>query len=135
MNNNINSNNSSRLFKSALLIAALAFAKAFAVPSTAPTNMQVTPGVTFQLSGTNLSFTAPDRSVINWSNFGSGSDTIAAGDVISYRLPSSGSSILNVVNGTSTTTINEQLNLMPMSIFLTQMELLSVTVLELMLAA
>jgi filamentous hemagglutinin family protein len=106
MNNNINSNNSSRLFKSALLIAALAFAKAFAVPSTAPTNMQVTPGVTFQLSGTNLSFTAPDRSVINWNNFGSGSDAIAAGDVISYRLPSSGSSILNVVNGASTTTIN-----------------------------
>ena len=106
MNTNINSKNSFRLFKNALFVAMLAFAKAFAVPSTAPTNMQTTPGVTFQLSGTNLSFTAPDRSVINWNNFGSGTDAIAIGDTISYRLPSANSSVLNVVNGSAVTTIN-----------------------------
>lgn len=106
MNTNINSRNGSRLLKNTLFIAALAFAKIFALPSTAPTNMQTTPGVSFQASGTNLSFTAPDRSVINWNNFGSGTDTIAVGDTISYRLPSATSSVLNVVNGTSATTIN-----------------------------
>ena len=106
MNTNINSRNGSRLIKNALFVAALAFAKIFAVPSTAPTNMQTTPGVTFQLSGTNLSFTAPDRSVINWNNFGSGTDTIAVGDTISYKLPSATSSVLNVVNGAAATTIN-----------------------------
>jgi len=89
-----------------MFIVALSFAKIFAVPSTAPTNMQVTPGVTFQLAGSTLSFTAPDRSVINWNNFGSGTDTVAAGDVISYKLPSASSSILNVVSGGANTTIN-----------------------------
>lgn len=106
MNIIINSRNSSRLIKSAILLVALSFAKLFAVPSTAPTNMQATPGVTFQLAGSTLSFTAPDRSVINWNNFGSGTDTIAAGDTISYRLPSASSSILNVVSGAANTTIN-----------------------------
>lgn len=106
MNIIINSRNNSRLIKSVMLLAAFSLAKLFAVPSTAPTNMQVTPGVTFQLSGSTLSFTAPDRSVINWNNFGSGTDTIAAGETISYKLPSSSSSILNVVSGAANTTIN-----------------------------
>jgi len=106
MNIIINSRNSSRLIKSVMFLVALSFAKLFAVPSTAPTNMQVTPGVTFQLAGSTLSFTAPDRSVINWNNFGSGTDTIAAGETISYKLPSASSSILNVVSGAANTTIN-----------------------------
>ena len=106
-NININSNKPSVL--KAVLIASLVALSAsfsFALPSTGAANMQTTSGVTFQVNGNTLSFTAPDRSVINWNNFGSGTDTIAAGDTVSYRLPSASSSILNVVSGGQNTVIN-----------------------------
>ena len=68
--------------------------------------MLATPGVTFQTAGSTLSFTAPDKAIINWNNFGSGTDTIATGETVAYRLPSSTASILNIVNGGQNTTIN-----------------------------
>lgn len=106
MNNIINNRNNIKLVS--WLVASLVFlaASCFGLPSTGPTNLQTTPDVAFQTVGSTLSFTAPDKSVINWNNFGSGTDAIALGDVISYKLPSSTSSVLNVVSGANTTTIN-----------------------------
>jgi len=106
-NININSIKSSLLKSLSVIALALLFASAAsALPSTAGNNMLATPGVTFQASGNTLTFNAPDRSIINWNNFGSGTDTIALGETLAYNLPSSAASILNIVNGGQNTTIN-----------------------------
>ena len=87
-NININSNKPSPLKSLLVCAAALLFASiASALPSTGGGNMLATPGVTFQTAGSTLSFTAPDKAIINWNNFGSGADAIAAGETVAYRLP------------------------------------------------
>ena len=81
-------------------------ATAAALPSTGATNLQTTSGVTIGQSGNTLTFTAPDRAILSWNNFGSGTDTIAAGDTIQYNLPSARATVLNVVSGANPTNIN-----------------------------
>ena len=106
--NKINNINSSKLFKVFALLAVLAAfsSQSGAVPSVASTNLQTTPGVSITQQGNTLNFNAPDRSVLNWNNFGSGADAINAGDTLSFVLPNSNASILNVVLGTNQTAIN-----------------------------
>lgn len=105
MNININSK---KLFKVFALIAVLAAfsSQSSAVPSIASTNLQTTPGVSISQQGNALTFTAPDKSILSWNNFGSGSDAIAVADTIAFKLPNANSSILNLVLGTNQTTIN-----------------------------
>ena len=91
-----------------LLSVALFFAiavRALALPGTGSNNLMTTPGVTFSQTGSTLTFTTPDKAVLNWNNFGSGGDLIAAGDTLKYVLPGSTASVLNVVNGFNNTTI------------------------------
>lgn len=92
------------------LLASILFfffaAAASALPGTGATNLQTTAGVTIAQSGNTLSFTAPDRAILSWNNFGSGADAIAVGETIQYNLPSSRASILNVVSGANATNIN-----------------------------
>lgn len=104
-NTNNNSNPSLKAFLFA--VAAICFAPfVSALPSTASTNLQTSPGVSIQTSGTSLLFTAPDKAVLNWGAFGSGADAIGLADTIAFNLPNASSSILNVVNGGANTTIN-----------------------------
>lgn len=73
-----------------------------ALPSTGATNLQTTNGVTFAQSGNTLEFNTPDRAVLNWNTFGSGTDTIGLLETVRYTLPTAGSSVLNIVaNGTT----------------------------------
>ena len=106
--NKINNINSTKVFKVFALLAALAAfsSQSNALPSVASTNLQTTSGVSITQQGNSLNFTAPDRSVLNWNNFGSGADAINAGDTLSFALPNSNASILNVVLGTGQTAIN-----------------------------
>jgi filamentous hemagglutinin family protein len=106
--NKINNINSTKVLKVFALIAALtAFSSiSNAVPSVASTNLQTTSGVSISQQGNALNFTAPDRSVLSWNNFGSGSDAINLGDTLSFNLPNSNASILNVVLGSNQTAIN-----------------------------
>ena len=107
-----NTNNKSNSFVKAVFAAFSIFCFAslgFALPSTAETNLQATPGVSFATSGPTLSVTAPDRAVLNWNAFGSGANQISAGDTIAYNLPNSNSSILNVVSGGAVSTIDGHL--------------------------
>ena len=103
-----NTNNQTSL-KNGLLFSILFFffaASAAALPSTAATNLQATPGVTFDQIGSTLTFNAPDRAILNWNNFGSGTDQIAVADTIRYNLPGASTSVLNIVSGLNQTTIN-----------------------------
>ena len=104
-NNTHNQNN----LKNGLLISILFFffaASAAALPSTGATNLQTSTGVTFDQLGSTLTFNAPDRAILNWNNFGSGTDQIAVADTIKYNLPGSSASVLNIVSGLNQTTIN-----------------------------
>jgi len=92
-----------------LLSVALFFAiaiRALALPSTGSNNLMTTPGVSFSQSGGTLTFTTPDKAILNWNNFGSGTDTIAVGDTLKYDLPNARASVLNIVAGQNNTTIN-----------------------------
>ena len=92
-----------------LLSVALFFAiaiRALALPSTGSNNLMTTPGVSISQSGSTLTFTTPDKAILNWNNFGSGTDTIGVADTLKYALPNSGASVLNVVVGANNTTIN-----------------------------
>lgn len=51
------------------------------------------------MSGSTLQVTAPNKSVLTWQNFGSGTNTIGTGDTINYVLPSASASVLNIVAG------------------------------------
>jgi len=81
-------------------------AVAWALPSTGVSNLQTTPGVTTNTNGNSLSIIAPNKSILVWQNFGSGTDTIAFGDTVNYALPSTNSSVLNIVSGNIRTTID-----------------------------
>ena len=108
-----NTNNNSNPSLKAFLFAVVAICIApfvSALPSTGAANLQTTPGVSFQTSGSTLSFTAPDKAILNWNAFGSGTDNIGMADTISFNLPNASSSILNVVNGPAATTIDGTLN-------------------------
>ena len=107
-NNNYNNNTGSIIAKMVLLVAFLlgATATTWALPSVAATNLQSTTGVVTAVNGTTLNVTAPDRSILSWQNFGGGADLIAAGDTISYVLPGSDASVLNIVGGANKTTID-----------------------------
>ena len=56
-----------------LLSVALFFAiaiRALALPSTGSNNLMTTPGVSISQSGSTLTFTTPDKAILNWNNFG-----------------------------------------------------------------
>lgn len=91
------------------LFAALflgAVSGAWALPSTGSTNLQVTTGITTNTAGNTLTINTPDKGILIWQNFGGGTDTIAVGDTVNYVLPSSKSSVLNIVTGATRTDIN-----------------------------
>ncbi len=97
-----------KLILSALVAAPLVTLPAplWALPSTASTNLTSSSSATsITTAGSTLSITTPDRTVLKWVNFGSGTDTIGATDAIIYNLPSTSSSVLNMVTGVSSTTI------------------------------
>lgn len=79
---------------------------AWAVPGVGTTNLQTTAGVTTSLNGSALTITAPNKSVLTWQNFGSGTDTIGASDLLNYVLPGRNDSVLNIVAGNLSTTID-----------------------------
>ncbi|OIR06390.1 heme/hemopexin-binding protein precursor [mine drainage metagenome] len=79
-----------------------------ALPSTASTNLTAPSTVTWasgQLSNELDITSTAANTVLQWKNFGSGTDTIAAGDIIKFNLPSSSSGVLNMVTGGTATTI------------------------------
>lgn len=107
MNNYTTMNNTT---KNGLLFAALVFGvlvpSGRALPNTGTWNLQTTPGVSVDIQGNTAVFTAPDRAILNWNNFGSGTDTISAGETLNYVLPGASASVLNIVSGSASTTIN-----------------------------
>ena len=109
MVNIMTNNNNSNSFIKAFLFAVMALCfscVALALPGTGPTNLQTSPGVSFETAGSKLTFTTPDKAVLNWNAFGNGANAIAAGDTIAYNLPSSTASVLNVVSGGASTVID-----------------------------
>lgn len=108
MKNNNNKLNNSLFAKTfaSLMVFVFAVVSVFALPGTTSTNLQTTAGVTTSTAGSTLSVTAPDKAVLTWQNFGSGTDTIGFGDTISYALPSTKSSVLNIVAGNARTSID-----------------------------
>lgn len=109
MNNNNNNTRSGSIFIKIAFLTALflgAVTGAWALPSTGATNLQTTAGVTTSVLGSELTVTAPNKAVLTWQAFGSGTDTIGAADTLNYVLPSSTSSVLNIVAGSASTTID-----------------------------
>lgn len=84
----------------------------WALPSTGSGNLTSSAGssTTITTVGSTLSINTPDKTVLKWVNFGSGTDTIGASDAIIYNLPSSSASVLNMVTGASATTIDGTLS-------------------------
>jgi len=113
MKNTVKSNFSLRkLILTALVAGPVAILPAplWALPSTAATNLTTSTGVSVVSAGASaLNVTSPDKGVLTWVNFGSGTDTIATNDTINYILPSASASVLNLVSGGATTTINGNL--------------------------
>ena len=103
-----NTRNNSLLVKlfASMMLFVVTVTSVFAIPSITPTNLQTTAGVTVTGAGTTLSIVAPNKSVLTWQNFGSGTDTIAIGDALNYTLPSNNASVLNIVAGGASSTIN-----------------------------
>ena len=103
-----NTRNNSLLVKlfASIMLFVVTVTSVFAIPSITPTNLQTTAGVTVTGAGTTLSIVAPNKSVLTWQNFGSGTDTIAIGDALNYTLPSNNASVLNIVAGGASSTIN-----------------------------
>ncbi len=110
--NNTNTQSGSIFTKIAFLTALIlgAVTGVWALPGTGSTNLQTTAGVTTVVSGSELTITAPNRAVLTWQTFGSGTDTIGAADTLNYVLPSAGSSVLNIVAGGASTTIDGYVN-------------------------
>jgi len=79
---------------------------AWALPGTGAANLQTTTGVTTSVLGSELTVTAPNKAVLTWQAFGSGTDTIGAADTLNFVLPNSSSSVLNIVAGGASTTID-----------------------------
>ena len=104
-NNTRNNSLLEKLFAS-MIVFVVTVTSVFAIPSITPTNLQTTAGVTVTGAGTTLSIVAPNKSVLTWQNFGSGTDTIAIGDALNYTLPSNNASVLNIVAGGASSTIN-----------------------------
>lgn len=108
MNKNNNTLNNSLWVKvmSSLMVFVFAVANVFAVPGITATNLQTTAGVTATANGNTLTFTTPDKAVLTWQAFGSGTDTIGVNDALNYVLPSKNASVLNIVAGAASTTID-----------------------------
>jgi filamentous hemagglutinin family protein len=104
-NNTLNNSLFTKLFAS-LMVFVFSVANVFATPSVASTNLQTTAGVTVTANGNALTFTAPDKAVLTWQAFGSGTDTIGLTDTLNYVLPTKNGSVLNVVAGGANTTID-----------------------------
>lgn len=92
------------------LLFVFASVVAWALPSTGAANLQTTSGVSTSVTGSELTITAPNKSVLTWQAFGSGTDTIGAADTLTYALPSATSSVLNIVAGGASTTIDGYVN-------------------------
>jgi len=107
-----NTQNNSLLVKlfASMMLFVVAVTSVFAIPGITSTNLQTTAGVTVTGAGTTLSIVAPNKSVLTWQNFGSGTDTIAIGDALNYTLPSNNASVLNIVAGGASSTINGTLS-------------------------
>ena len=90
---------------SVVLFFAIAI-RALALPGTGSNNLMTTSGVSTSQSGSTLTITAPNKSVLTWQAFGSGTDTIGLSDTVAYTLPSSTSSVLNIVAGGARTQID-----------------------------
>ena len=103
-----NTRNNSLLVKlfASMIVFVVTVTSVFAIPSITSTNLQTTAGVTVNGVGTTMNVTAPNKAVLNWQAFGSGTDTIAIGDVLNYTLPSNNASVLNIVAGGASSTIN-----------------------------
>lgn len=103
-----NTRNNSLLVKlfASMIVFVVTVTSVFAIPGITSTNLQTTAGVTVTGAGTTLSIVAPNKSVLTWQNFGSGTDTIAIGDALNYTLPSNNASVLNIVAGGASSTIN-----------------------------
>ena len=103
-----NTRNNSLLVKlfASMMLFVVTVTNVFAIPGITSTNLQTTAGVTVTGAGTTLSIVAPNKSVLTWQNFGSGTDTIAIGDALNYTLPSNNASVLNIVAGGASSTIN-----------------------------
>jgi len=103
-----NTQNNSLWTKVMALLTVFVFsvANVFATPSVASTNLQTTAGVTVTANGNALTFTTPDKAILTWQAFGSGTDTIGVNDSLNYVLPTKNSSVLNIVAGGSNTTID-----------------------------
>lgn len=113
MNKNNNNTQSGGVFTKIAFLTALilgAVTGAWALPGTGSTNLQTTAGVTTSVLGSELTITAPNKSVLTWQAFGSGANTIGAADTLNYVLPSSTSSVLNIVAGGASTVIDGYLN-------------------------
>ena len=109
MNKNNTNTQSGGVFTKIAFLAALilgAVTGVWALPGTGSTNLVTTAGVTTAVLGSELTVTAPNKSVLTWQAFGSGTDTIGAADTLKYVLPSSSSSVLNIVAGGAQTTID-----------------------------
>jgi len=91
---------------SLLMVFAFAVGNVLALPGTSATNLSTTAGVTTSVVGTTLNITAPNKAVLTWQAFGSGADNIAITDTLNYALPSKTSSVLNIVAGGASTTID-----------------------------
>lgn len=92
------------------LLFVFASVVAWALPGTGAANLQTTSGVTTSVTGSELKITAPNKAVLTWQAFGSGTDTIGAADTLTYALPSATSSVLNIVAGGALTTIDGYVN-------------------------
>jgi filamentous hemagglutinin family protein len=104
MTKQTNKQTARRLLSSILL--SVFTATALALPSTDPTNLQTSAGVTVLQATNALTITAPNRAVLNWTNFGSGTDTISRSDLLTYQLPDAKSSVLNIVTGSAQSMID-----------------------------
>ena len=72
-------------------------------------NLTTSAGVTTQVVGSTLNVTSPDKAVLTWQAFGSGSSSISSTDIINYFLPTASSSVLNTVTGGAFSTIDGQI--------------------------
>jgi filamentous hemagglutinin family protein len=108
MKYNKNTHNNSLWTKamSSLMVFVFAVAHVFALPSIDATNLQTTAGVLVNGTANTLSISAPNKAVLNWQAFGSGTSTIDAGQRIEYTLPAANASVLNIVSGGAASTIN-----------------------------
>ena len=105
--NNTNTRNNSFWTKTFSLFMAFVFAGyVFAIPSIDVSNLQTTTGVNVTGTATTLNVSAPNKAVLSWQAFGSGTSTFNTGERIEYTLPSAGSSVLNIVTGGAASTIN-----------------------------